>query len=399
MGGGRRAVAGFAPLTVSAPIILDVNRLIWRRWRGSLPTGVDRVCLAYVEHFGARARAVVRFKGRHLALSPCRSRALFALLLEGGPDFRKHFVTFVARAILPGSWGRVPAGAFYLNVGHTGLEDPDLATWVERHRLRAIYLVHDLIPLTHPQYCRPDEDEKHGRRMRTILASAAGVIGNSQATLDDLAAFAAGEGMAMPPTVVAWLSGQAIARPSSSAVAGRPYFLVLGTIEGRKNHRLLLEVWRGLHASLGDKIPRLVIVGARGWEADDVFAQLDDLGPLAPFIDEKRHCSDAELAELMAGARALLMPSFAEGYGMPVFEALEFGTPVIAADLPVYHEVAGDIPTYLDPDDADAWARVVIRYCEDDPERARQIGAMRSFQVPDWAAHFAVVDRWMATLD
>lgn len=140
-------------------------------------------------------------------------------------------------------------------------------------------------------------------------------------------------------------------------------------------------------------------MGARGWEAEDVFAQLDDLGPLARFIDEKRHCSDAQLARLMAGARALLMPSFAEGYGMPVFEALEFGTPVIAADLPVYHEVAGDIPTYLDPDDADPWARMVIRYCEDDPERARQIGALRSFQVPDWAVHFAVVDRWMATIE
>lgn len=399
MGGSRRAVAGFTPLTGTTPIVLDVNRLIWRRWRGSLPTGVDRVCLAYVEHFGARAQAVVRFKGRHLALSPRRSHELFALLLEGGPDFRRRFVMFVARAILPGSWGRVPTAAFYLNVGHTGLEDPYLATWVERHRLRAIYLVHDLIPLTHPQYCRPGEDEKHGRRMRTILASAAGVIGNSQATLDDLAAFAAGEGRAMPPTVVAWLSGQAIARPSSSTAAGGPYFLVLGTIEGRKNHRLLLEVWRRLQDRLGDDTPRLVIVGARGWEAEDVFAQLDDPGSLAPFIAEKRHCSDSELAQLMAGARALLMPSFAEGYGMPVFEALEFGTPVIAADLPVYHEVAGDIPTYLDPDDADAWARVVIRYCEDDPERTRQIGAMRGFKVPDWTTHFTVVDRWMATLD
>ena len=341
----------------------------------------------------------MRRKGSHLTLSPIRSRQLFSLLLEGGPDFRRRFVTFVTKATLSASWGRLLVGSFYLNVGHTGLEDDSLAEWVKRHRLRAVYLVHDLIPITHPLYCRPKEDAKHRQRMRTVLLSAAGVIGNSQAKLDDLSTFAAEEGLTMPPSVVAWLSGKAMARPLSGAIDCRPYFLVLGTIEGRKNHGLLLEVWRRLQASLGDKAPRLVIVGARGWEAEHVLAQLDSLGPLAALVEEKPHCSDAELARLLAGARALLMPSFVEGYGMPVFEALEFGTPVIAADLPVYHEVAGDIPTYLDPEDVQGWAQAIIHFCEDDVERARQIRAMRSFRVPDWAAHFLTVDRWLSTLD
>ena len=61
-------------------LLLDVTRLIWRRWRGGLPTGVDRVCLAYLDHFGPRARAVVQRGGVHLVLDHRRSQRLFGLL-------------------------------------------------------------------------------------------------------------------------------------------------------------------------------------------------------------------------------------------------------------------------------------------------------------------------------
>jgi glycosyltransferase involved in cell wall biosynthesis len=200
----------------------------------------------------------------------------------------------------------------------------------------------------------------------------------------------------MPSTVVAWLSGDALRRSAMPATLGRPYFLVLGTIEGRKNHQLLLEVWQGLVERLGEGAPKLVIVGSRGWQAEDVFRQLDSLGPLQSHVEERSNCSDEELAQLIAGARALLMPSLAEGYGLPVFEALELGTPVIAADLPVYHEVAGSIPVYLPLDDPASWEQAVIDYMADEPQRASQIERMRGFKVPDWRTHFATVEHWLA---
>jgi glycosyltransferase involved in cell wall biosynthesis len=385
---------------LSAPetILLDVTRLIWRRWRGTLPTGVDRVCLAYVEHYGDRAQAVIQRKGWFLTLPPRQSRMLYALLLEGGPDFRRRLLSFFAKAALGAPKLRTPRGAFYLNVGHTGLDEPSLSSWIECHRLMAVYLIHDLIPLTHPQFCRPGEDLKHERRMRTVLASAAGVIGNSQATLDDVTVQATKLGLPMPPAVVGWLSGHTLNRPERALPSGKPYFLVLGTIEGRKNHRLLLDVWSRLSDRLGDKAPRLVIVGARGWQAEDVFAKLDALGPLSLLIDERQRCSDEELAGLLAGARALLMPSYAEGYGMPVFEALQFGTPVIAADLPVYREVAGHIPDFLGADDVAGWEDLILAYCDDVPQRSTQLHRMKGFQVPEWKSHFEAVDAWLGTL-
>jgi glycosyltransferase involved in cell wall biosynthesis len=93
------------------------------------------------------------------------------------------------------------------------------------------------------------------------------------------------------------------------------------------------------------------------------------------------------------------MPSFAEGYGLPVFEALELGTPVIAADLPVYREVAGSIPTYLPADDIAGWSRAVVSYMGAAPERTSQLNRMRGFRAPSWEQHFAKVEDWLAKLN
>ena len=91
------------------------------------------------------------------------------------------------------------------------------------------------------------------------------------------------------------------------------------------------------------------------------------------------------------------MPSFAEGYGLPVAEALALGTPVIAGDLPVYREFAGDIPTYVKVSDGDGWEAMIESFLEKSAEWERQRHALRQFTPPDWDAHFQRVDRWLGT--
>ncbi|WP_242097982.1 glycosyltransferase family 1 protein [Sphingomonas sp. CROZ-RG-20F-R02-07] len=387
-----------AAQTLPAPLLIDVSRLIWRWWSGRLPTGIDRVCLAYVAHFGVRADAVIQWKGRRIVLAPADARALLALLLEGGPRFRRHLVALLGRA-LPRALGVRPRrGALYLNIGHTGLNDPTLGAWVARHGLRAVYLVHDLIPIDTPEFCRPGEAEKHVDRMTNALRSAAGIIGNSHATLAGLRAFAARHHLPVPPMVAAWLAGDTLPAFVPPPPAARPYFVSVGTIEGRKNHILLLRLWKRLAERMGTAAPQLLLVGQRGWEADHALAMLDRCAALEGAVIELGRCGDAELAQRLAGARALLMPSFAEGFGMPVIEALQLGTPVIATDLPVFREIAGAIPTYLPAFDGIGWERAVLDFCGDSPERARQMAAMQGYRAPDWPGHFAVVEPWLAGL-
>jgi glycosyltransferase involved in cell wall biosynthesis len=286
----------------------------------------------------------------------------------------------------------------YLNVGHTGLDDRALPAWISANSVRAVYMVHDLIPLTHPRFCRPGEAARHAVRMENAFASATGFILNSQATLDELAAFARTQHLSMPATLVAWISGYEIAVQKAPPPLERPYFVAVGTIEARKNHLLLLKLWKRLVDEMGEAAPILLIIGQRGWEAEAAHAILDCSAGLKGRVRELAACSDEKLAGWLSNARALLMPSFVEGFGLPVVEALQLGTPVIATDLPVYREVVGDIPTYLPPDDAQAWEQAVRDFTGDSLERERQKRAMTGYRAPDWPGHFAAVEEWLGRL-
>ena len=117
-------------------------------------------------------------------------------------------------------------------------------------------------------FADPGEAGRHRLRINNMLDSAAGIIGNSQATLDDLDSYAQVGGRQAPAEP--WRLGSAVRRRQSNWVRpplDRPYFVILGTIEGRKNHILLLQTWRKLVAERGVDAPTLVVIGQRGWEA------------------------------------------------------------------------------------------------------------------------------------
>ncbi|MFC7554096.1 glycosyltransferase [Pseudoroseomonas wenyumeiae] len=177
------------------------------------------------------------------------------------------------------------------------------------------------------------------------------------------------------------------------AADGRPYFVTLGTIEPRKNHLLLLHLWRDMAALLGSAAPRLVIVGKRGWENENVVDILERCTALDGLVEEAGQLPDGVVADLVRGARALLFPSFAEGYGLPLAEALALRVPTICSDLPALHEVGGAVPDYLDPLDGRAWRHAVMDYMrEDSPLRAAQMARMNGWQAPSWEEHFSRVE-------
>lgn len=379
-------------------VVLDVTRLIWRAWTGKLPTGVDKVCLAYVDHFGPRARAAVQRGAVRLILSFHDSQRLFALLAAPGSDFRRRLLALAPVALARALRRQPVEDQIYLNVGHTGLDAAGLARWVQRRRLRAVYLVHDLIPVTHPEFCRAGQDERHRMRVRHVLDSASGVITNSRFTLASLTHFAEAEGTDMPPACIAWLAGHRLPERVVRADLGQPHFVTVGTIEGRKNHILLLRLWKRLAQRMGENTPKLVVIGQRGWEAEHAIAMLDRCPEIQAHVKQFQDASDEEVARFIGGARALLMPSFVEGFGLPVVEALQLGTPVIASDLPVFREIVGDVPTYIASHDGAKWERTVLEFLRDGGEWARQVSAMAGYRAPGWSGHFARVERFLQAL-
>lgn len=374
-------------------MLIDITRLLSRFMQGRIPTGVDRVCLAYIRQYGAMARAFIYKTGLGGVLSHSASQKIFKLLLEPGGNFLRFSLPIFASSSLKPFHHVNETNSLLVNIGHSGLEKRGYAAWLTGKKIRSVFMVHDLIPITHPEYCRSGESRRHTIRMRTVLRTAAGIVTNSRETMLALREFAQNSGLEMPPAAVAPLGCGILHLSAKSCPLPMPFFVILGTIEPRKNHWMLLQVWRRLIERHGDDAPRLIVIGQRGWESENVLNLLDRCPVLRGFVIERSDCSDNEVARYLLNARALLFPSFIEGYGLPLLEALSIGLPVIASNLPVFKEIADTVPDYLDPLDGIGWSKRIEDYSMDNsPARMAQLKRMRGLNLPTWHEHFKVMD-------
>ena len=394
---GTREVSDRPPMAGSRALTLDITRLLSRAHQAT-PTGIDRVELAYARALLSMDDRPVSFEAwlPGLGFVSYDRRAVESLLsrlqatwIIGGAARSARF----ARALLGFRPGRARGSDnLHLIVSHQHLAD--LGRRIRRQDgVRTCVYIHDTIPSDFPEYARPGGAETHDRRMRSSVALADALIVNSAATARSLERFMDEAGR-RPELLVAPLGveprfqqAHGTCAPSDDA---RPYFLCIGTIEPRKNHLLLLQVWRAMAERIpAERMPRLILLGRRGWENENVIDMLERSKALPGLVVEEGRVGDARLAALLANARALLMPSFAEGFGLPVAEALAAGVPVIASDIPVLRETGGCVPEYLDPLDGPAWMRAIGDYAlENSPARAAQMLRMAGWKAPAWDEHF-----------
>ena len=158
------------------------------------------------------------------------------------------------------------------------------------------------------------------------------------------------------PAVVAQVSRHY--SPNADQIGVRPYLLMVGTLEPRKNH---ITAMRALARLKAQGFPhRLLIVGGEGWLFEPIRAQVAELG-LEEDVSFSGHVPFADLVALYSGAACLLMPSLYEGFGFPVLEAMACGAPVICSNTSSLPEVAGGIALTLPPTDDEIWAAAIQR--------------------------------------
>jgi glycosyltransferase involved in cell wall biosynthesis len=388
---------------MAGDVILDLSRLVSRA-RHHTPSGVDRVEMAYARGLHARLGDRLRFAAVHPfgvygRLSNEKVlRFLDALerrweAEEGGVERRSLVeVLPLLLGLLP-ERARASAGSVYVQASPHHLTRPELVRRIlAREQARFLCLVHDLIPIEYPEYARANGAGLHERRIETIVTLADGIIVNSGATGASLRPWL--ERADRDVKVRVALLGTHDMPPLATPITlpAEPYFICIGTIEPRKNHLLLLNLWRAMADKLpGHAIPRLIIVGRRGWENEQVIDMLERCAALRGHVEELNGCSDQRMQALLRGARALLLPSFAEGYGMPVAEALSVGTPVICSDLPALREAGGEVPDFLDPLDGPAWTAHILDHFRAGALHTAQTQRLAQWKPPTWDDHMAIV--------
>ncbi|WP_237267522.1 glycosyltransferase [Sulfitobacter alexandrii] len=357
--------------------------------------GLVRTALGYVllDRFGL-ACFIDRVEGRdawgRADLLSRLARRRPGIVRRAESDLRRLAVARVRRAGLPRLLQRqFPDGFDYFNVGHSNLTDRVLGG-VKGAGGRVHVLVHDVIPLEHPDFQRAGTVATFEAKMRRVSAWSDWVIYNSEDTRSRARKALNAMGR-VPPDVVAYL-GTDLPTPDSSALPdglppSGPYFVTVGTLEPRKNHAFLLDLWE----EMGPSVPPLFLCGSRGWNNDRLFARLDALPPDHP-VRELPGLGDAALAALVQGASGALFPSLAEGFGFPPLEAAQLGTRVLCNDLEVLHEFLGENAVYAPVSDRYLWINVLNEWAEK-PKGA--YGAM-SFVGPGWDQHFKTVlrSRW-----
>jgi glycosyltransferase involved in cell wall biosynthesis len=442
--GDRRTSTGTS--TVHRPIAFDLVRVVLGAANGS-PRGIDRICFGFMSHlfetwpaecvgvlptpwgvrFFSRERvlrlrdrlariwrehdvvgedpALVRLRAactRPTMTEPPRPRRrpMTAELAEIG----RAATLLAAAGVTPGrAIAALPHRTLFLDVAHRGLMRPSALGWLDRRPdVSPVFMIHDVIPLQSPELVSADERARHATMLDVAARRAAAILTTTATAADGIAAELARRGRTDLPIHPVGLPIDDLfrSRPDPDPViAARPYFLVCGAIDPRKNHAVLVEAWTRLVAIHGDAAPRLVVAGAAGGATAGIVKGMVAERGLAGHVVFASGLSSPSIARLMAGARAVLLPSLAEGYGLPPAEAMAMGTPAVVSDIPALHDAAGEAAIHVGTGDVEGWTRTIDALTRDTPARADALRRARRFRAVDWTSYMATIGDILARVE
>jgi len=237
-------------------------------------------------------------------------------------------------------------------------------------------VVYDLLPVRHPELFPEALCLLVRSWYERMVAIADGVICISRAVADELSAwldeapnwrttplpigffhlgadFPAMPTAEVPPAVQAALDAATL----------RPTVLMTGTVEPRKGYVQAISAFEHLWRDGVDI--GLTIVGKQGWQVEEIVRQLQDSPEMNTRLHWLSQCSDSSLARLYGASSGLLVASRHEGFGLPIIEAAKADLPVLARDIPVFREVAGDHARYFDTQEPNALAATLLEWMRD----------------------------------
>lgn len=250
----------------------------------------------------------------------------------------------------------------------------------KRRGARVVTVVYDLIPLRQPEFCPALTTISFRTWLRRLMPQSDGVICISQAVEDDLKQYGVEAKVLLPPTANFRLGCDPVSIPSGSGMVRKivqnfivdaPCFTAIGSIEPRKNYGFLIDAFERLWAS-GVNV-RLLIIGRRNSQCGDLLQRIErhvELGGRLLVIFDG---GDEEVAFAYSNSLALIFPSLAEGFGLPLVEARAHGCRVIASDLPAFVELADSGVSIFPRNSLDALETLVRSHLSDDQNATTMI--------------------------
>jgi len=235
----------------------------------------------------------------------------------------------------------------------------------------AVY-IYDIIPLTYPQYCHEETIFNFLSYLGAYLQYADIIIVSTQSTLDQLNQLM--EELKLPQIkgYVSWLGSdfkkpaddrkEEVSQDAIEIAEKGKYVLAVGTIEPRKNHKLLLDAY---DAKLKDLGINMVFAGRIGWNVEALEKRIKTHPMKNQGLYHLSGKNDATIDYLYRNAFVVAFPTYEEGFGLPIIESFERGAVLVASDIPVLKEVGKDYCDYFDPNDPNEFAKLMERYMKD----------------------------------
>lgn len=303
-------------------------------------------------------------------------------------------------------------GDIFLLLDYAFATIDDLRAWIDkfrRSRGNVYAVIYDILPIQFPQLVIPGAADWFRNRFEQLAQLCDGLVCISKTTAHDVADYLGNSGCQRVCSVkIGWFhlgaDSDLVSLVSNSdsrikaAISTHP-FLMVGTIEPRKGHAFALDAFELLWAE-GNDAP-LCIMGKPGWMHEDILRRISNHPQRGRLLHYIEHPTDGELAHAYRNSRALLFPSIAEGFGLPIIEAGRNGLPVIASDIAVFREIGGDSISYFDRTTPAKLAEVIKAWMMKRPSDLPDISKMKILSWEESAGRLLSVildDNWNTIL-